>query len=333
MGAAPTSRVLVTGAGGFVGRRIALDLRARGISVRALARRGALVDGIETTVGDLRSGGIREAAVRGARAVVHCAAVMAGDEAESEIREVNEIATAALIEDARRARVRRFVLISSVAVYGNGDLLEVREDRPLHPENAYARSKVAGERALFAASGMEGVALRPCAIYGPGERRLLPYFAQLLRERTIPLVRGGDTLFDLVHVEDVSQAAWLALTAPRAAGEAIHVAEGVSRRAKDVIAALGRALGVTPRTTRVNAAFAGAANRVARLAGRLLRLPLDPPYDPVVLAALREHRHFAIDKARALLGFVPQRSLEEGLREAFAPAGAELACDVAASAT
>jgi nucleoside-diphosphate-sugar epimerase len=319
-------KISVTGASGLVGRRFVALLCERGLSPRVLVRRPvAVAPNLETVVGDLRERRARALLLAGTGVVVHCAGVMAHDDAEREIREVNEEATLSLLEEARVAGVRRFVFVSTVAVYGGGDLLGVTEERAPGPLTAYARSKVAIEAALRASRGLEWVVLRPCAIYGPGETRLLPWLDRVVRSQTIPLVRHGRTLFDLVHVDDVARVLELSASAAAAAGETFHVAEGVPRDASSILALLGRILGVAPRIVRVPAAVARGANRLSRFFARA-RGRGDPlPFDPVVLAALSEHRHFDVSRARRLLGWSATRSLEQGLAEAFSPRDAAAA--------
>jgi nucleoside-diphosphate-sugar epimerase len=295
-------RVLVTGAGGQLGGRLVQYLGEKGFAVRALSRRPLHLenDSVETVLGDLSHPDTLDAAMRGIEVVFHCAAHLGGgsDTPDKEIFAVNVGGTRALMERALDAGTRRFVFVSSVAVYGEGDLLDVTEDQQPNPCSAYGRSKVEAERMLHRSSGIEWVILRPCAIYGPEEKRFLPGIVHMMRERCIPLVRNGETFFDLVHVDDVCRALFRAATLPSTLRRTYNVAEGVKRSVLSILKLLAESMGVELSTA--------LADSVSGL-------------DEALLKTLGEHRHFRIDRAREELAYEPAISLERGLKAALAP--------------
>jgi nucleoside-diphosphate-sugar epimerase len=233
-GADPTriaDPVLVTGANGFLGRRIVARLRARGAPVRALVRRApgsadappwADDPGVEVIICDLSTEGVDlSGAVSGIRAAIHAAAAMsAGDAGHG----ANTLApTRRLIDAICAADGPRpvFVLVSSYAVYGYAALPEgsaLDETVPTEPDphlrDAYARAKIAQEAMAIAAAQRRDLPvriLRPGAIYGPG--RL--WTARLgFRKGPLAVVPGGGASVPAVSVIACADALALAALAP-----------------------------------------------------------------------------------------------------------------------
>src|SRR4051795_10841065 len=150
--------ILVTGATGKVGSRLAKRVAGRGNQVRALVRDEARASElreahIELIRGDLLDVGSLAAAVRGVDAVVHCAAFFRGATPE-QAQAVNDVGTQHLAGAARAAGVKRFVFTSTGLVYGSNGGRLAREDDPCAPTAAYPASKLSAERFLLAQAGL-----------------------------------------------------------------------------------------------------------------------------------------------------------------------------------
>ena len=166
----PIGPVLVTGAGGFIGGHLLRHLqRTTGAAVIAATRDGR--DGSRAL--DLRDAPTLRRGLAGVRAVVHCAV---GD------RAVTVDGTRALLAASKAAGVRRFVHISSVAVYGMARGA-VTEAAPLLPAGGqgYGAWKAAAERACLQQDGIEVVRLRPAIVYGPGSKLWVEQLASRIR--------------------------------------------------------------------------------------------------------------------------------------------------------
>ncbi|MEX2644555.1 MAG: NAD-dependent epimerase/dehydratase family protein, partial [Acetobacterales bacterium] len=175
-------RVLVTGATGFVGRAVVPALLRAGHDPVAAVRRdkpGHTADGVPAVrIADIGPATEWRSALAGVDAVVHLAAWAhrpGADprEAERECARINAAGTARLASEAAAAGVRRLVYVSTVKVHGERSPASrpfTEADAPA-PEDAYGRSKLAGERAgadIAAGGGLETVTLRPPLVYGPG---------------------------------------------------------------------------------------------------------------------------------------------------------------------
>ncbi|ACG72780.1 NAD-dependent epimerase/dehydratase [Anaeromyxobacter sp. K] len=178
-------KILVTGATGKVGSRLAKRLAERGDGIRALVRDPARTAdlrevGVELAAGDLLDVDSLVAAVGGVDAVVHCAAFFRGATPE-QAHAVNDLGTRHLASVARAASVKRFVFTSTGLVYGSNGGRVAREDDPCAPTAAYPVSKLAAERFLLGIEGLDVRVLRLPFVYGDGDPHI---------EEAIPLLSG-----------------------------------------------------------------------------------------------------------------------------------------------
>lgn len=196
-------KILVTGATGKVGSRLARRLAQRGDQVRALVRdrtrAGSLQDhGIELVEGDLLDAASLAAAVRDIDSVVHCAAFFRRATAE-QAHAVNDLGTQHLATAARAASVKRFVFTSTGLVYGAKGGAVADEDAGCAPTAAYPVSKLAAERFLLALDGLDVRILRLPFVYGDGDAHIA---------EAVPMMRGfppGHRM-SLGHHADIAQA-------------------------------------------------------------------------------------------------------------------------------
>jgi nucleoside-diphosphate-sugar epimerase len=259
-------RVLVTGGTGLVGRHVIAALRARGDRVRGLARSSAAAAalaalGAEPVEGDVTAAASLEAALADCDAVVHAAAMVLSGASWPVWRAVNVHGTELLARAAARARVR-LVHLSSVAVYGRrttyaGGRASVDEDfgldRPLFPRDHYARSKREAELAVWRVTGetaLSAVALRPCVVYGEGDRHFAPRVARLLGHGLAPLVGTGDNRLSVVYAGNVAAAVLAALDRPDVSGP-FNVANDGGVTQREFLQRFAAGLGVPARWHRI----------------------------------------------------------------------------------
>lgn len=299
-------KYMVTGGAGFIGSHISAGLLAAGHEVRVFdnlssgyERNLAGLD-VEFVKGDIRDPGALERAVRGVECVFHQAAMVSVPESVEkpvENNEINVTGTLNVLLAARDAGVRRVMLASSAAVYGNEPTLPKREDMRPEPASPYALGKIAGEyyqRVFAELYGLETVSLRYFNVFGPRQDPSSMYsgviskFVDVLGSGGTPTVFGdGGQTRDFVFVEDVARANLLAMDSQKVGqGEAINVASGRRTSLLDLIEVLGRIFG--------REAKPGFAETRAG-----------------------DVRHSAADISRAgqLLDYKPAFTLEEGLRQ------------------
>jgi UDP-glucose 4-epimerase len=254
-------KYLVTGGAGFIGSHIVQTLLERGESVRVLdnfstGRRENIeelkmqFDGnrLEILEGDVRDGSRVEEAVWGVEVIFHEAAFVSVPQSMEEPQncfDVNIMGTAQLFDAARKAGVRRAVVASSAAVYGESDALPLLEETPLQPLSPYAVSKRVKEMyaELFTGSfGFEVVALRYFNVYGPRQRpdsmyaAAVPIFARrLLDGKPVTIFGDGGQTRDLINVRDVVRANLVASEHPAAAGKVFNICTGIETRLLDLL--------------------------------------------------------------------------------------------------
>lgn len=177
--------IALTGATGFIGRRLLHDLPARGYKLRALLRRptGLPVDCASAVIGDIARPSNMAAALADVGAVIHLAGISqnASGIPEDDYRALNVEASVRLAQAAQRAGVKRFILLSSVrAQSGAGADRVLTEEMEPAPTDAYGRSKLAAERGI-AALDIDWVALRLALVYGEGVKGNMARLIRLAR--------------------------------------------------------------------------------------------------------------------------------------------------------
>jgi len=254
-------KYLVTGGAGFIGSHIAHALLAQGASVRVLDNfstgKRENIEGLtrqfkgnqlEVLEGDVRDASRVEEAVHGVDIIFHQAAFVSVPQSMDEPQEcfdVNVTGTSRLFDAARRAGVRRAVVASSAAVYGESEALPLVEETPLQPKSPYAVSKRVKEMyaELFTNSfGFEAAALRYFNVYGPRQRpdsmyaAAVPIFARRLLDGKPATVFGdGGQTRDLINIHDVVRANLIAAEHPNAAGKVFNVCTGIETRLLDLL--------------------------------------------------------------------------------------------------
>jgi nucleoside-diphosphate-sugar epimerase len=292
--------VLVTGATGFIGGRLAERLIVEhGAHVRALVRsfgRAARLARfpIELIQGDLCSPESLDRATAGCDYVFHCA--YGSDGQDDTRRVVNAQGTRNVLDAALRHRVRRVVHTSTVSVYGNTADGPLDETAPRSKTGfAYGDSKIeAEETALsYVTRGLSVAVVQPTVVYGPFGTTFTIKPLQLLKSGRVILINGGDGLANLVYVDDVVSGMFAAALHDGAHGEAFILSGPEPTTWRDFYAAheqmLGRSATVSMTPEEALRHFKGVDDAGGGLAGQALKA-LRHPGVRKRIAATREGR-------------------------------------------
>lgn len=303
------ARILVTGAGGFIGRALCQGLAARGHRVIA-GRRGdpaagpPAIEGVEPRLlGEVAPDRDWSGLLDGADIVIHLAQRAHRRAARDTLAEEPQ-AAAALFRGAARAGLRRLIFMSSIKAMGEATRpgREFRADDPPCPEDGYGRTKLVTERALAkvaAATGVELVILRPPLVYGP---RVGANFRSLVRLAAsgLPLPFAAvDNRRSLIFLDNLVDLVAAAALHPAAAGLVLLTADGTDLSTPALIRILAQAQGREARLFALPDAVFAALRALPGLGPAISRLTLSLQVD---------------DRAtRDLLGWTPPVSAEAGL--------------------
>jgi nucleoside-diphosphate-sugar epimerase len=244
------TRLLVTGATGFVGRAVVTAFAKRGDTVRAAARRlpqPPFAAGVEVVQHpDLSQAFDWTPALDGVEQVIHLAGIAhTGRGVAPELYDrVNHLATAELAAAAARARVQQFVYVSSIRAQSGAAADHALTERDAAaPTDAYGRSKLAAETAVRAA-GVPFTILRPALFYGPGVKGNFALLLRAARSRWPLPVRDFVNRRSLLGIDNFISALEFVLSTPAALGETYVVADpGMPPRLADMMATLRKAAG------------------------------------------------------------------------------------------
>ena len=341
-------RVLITGGAGFIGSNLAVELLSNGYSVRALdnlipqvhgesrTRPAYLHPDVELQVGDIRNPSVIKKALEGIDSVVHFVAMVGVGQSMYEVQEytsVNNVGTAVLMEALIKKRVERLIVASSMSIYGEGSYVDAkgnpsipvertaeqlrfgdwevrnsqgeilhpiptREEKPPALASIYALSKFDQERMCLLLGGaykIPTVALRFFNIYGENQSLSNPYtgvlaiFASRLLNGKPPLIfEDGLQQRDFISVKDVARACRLSLEVEGVAGHAFNIASGQKLTIVDLARRFADALG---------------------------KGHIEPEITGKYRVGDIRHCFADVAKARKILGFKPQVTLDQGMRE------------------
>jgi dihydroflavonol-4-reductase len=316
------SRVLVTGATGFTGKNLTSKLVQLGCQVRVIVRsssqRGDLAHvGIEWIEGDVFDPEVVRRATRDVEYIFHVAAAYREAKISDETYTKVHVESTKLLAQSvvRSDAFKRFVHISTVGVHGHIDDPPANEDYRFSPGDIYQRTKAEAELwiAKFSReSGLPLTVVRPAAIYGPGDRRLLKLFRMAAR-RFFPLFGRGQGLYHLIQVDDLTDIFITAALAPQALGEVYIAGNPEPSRLEDIARIIASELGNSQlRFVRLPAwplfLLADVCEAVCKPFG------IEPPLYRRRVAFFTKDRAFDTSKVRDQLGYTYTHSVEAGLR-------------------
>lgn len=323
------NKILVTGAGGFLGQYIVRDLLKKGYNVRSFSRRQypqlqAL--GVEHISGDISSLEDVTLALNSVDAIIHTASLVGMWGRYEDFYKTNVKGTENIVNAAKKLGIKKIVYTSTPSVaFGKSSLKGVDESTP-YPEyylNSYAATKSMAEKIILAANSptLSTVALRPHLIFGPGDQNLVPRVIKAAKAGRLKIVGDGENLVDVTYVENASYAHIMALEnlspESKIAGKAYFLGQGPIKL-WDFTNELLKRSGMKPVEKKISLRLAYCIGFLIETFLKTFRIfNVDPPMTRFVALQLGSSHYFDHNNLQKDLGFKPLFSIEEGLNRLF----------------
>jgi nucleoside-diphosphate-sugar epimerase/predicted dehydrogenase len=316
-------KVLVTGAGGFLGNHLARELLKKGDVVRLITRK---IDkefeqnkGVEVLYGDIRNPEVIQKVVDGVDIIYHCAAITTNKGPWQNFLDTNITATRHLLDAAVKFGIRRFVFVSSVTVYG---FTKMKGNKPIRENDAhgnglpfysyYAKSKIEGEKLVweyYRSKKLPVVILRPGVIFG---------FKGKNTFKSEKIIFGAKhKVLPYVYVKDVVAALILAGTSDAAVGNAYNVVGDEQPTQAEFKHKINRTIGVDKTGLFLPRPIMYIPALLFELYSKRKKADASPPFNLFFYKSLVRDLRYDNHKIKEELGWVPSYSIEDGIRETF----------------
>ena len=316
-------RNLITGATGFIGSYMAERLVGNGEEVIALVRETSSIDflkrlGVKFAYGNMNDMNSLKNAVRGVDAVYHSAALADEWISPKEAYRVNVEGTRNLLECSRKAQVKRFIFISSLAVLGMKDHYGTGADAPYHKTgDSYIDTKIDSEQLVmdyYKKYKLPVTVVRPGFVFGPRDNKLIPRLALRLRDRQFMFIGSGKNKINAVYIDNLTDAVMLAAKSDKAVGQKYNVTNDSHMTLEDFIFNIADIWKLEKPGKHIPKIIAylmcAALTGMARMARSK-----EPPYiTKTRIKFLSLNLDFDIAKTRDDLGYSPRISIKEGLK-------------------
>lgn len=316
------TKSFVTGATGFLGRRLCEHLQAAGEFVIASGRSEQKGPWDKFVEADLDSDGLPGGCLDGVTTVYHLASkahALGETSAESgSYKPVIVDGTARVVDEAVESRVPRLIYLSSVKAMGEGNppgipLSVMDETAKADPQSPYGIAKAEAEQIVLESKIPHVVVLRPTMVFGPGEKGNLPLMIQAVERGRFPPLPDTGNRRSMVHVDDVVEFAYRAATKPEAAGKTYILAHPEALSTRELYDSIRKSLELGSKSVAVPLILLKTAAGIGTLLGKVLgkRLPLDLE----VLQKLTGSAWYSSALAEKELGYCAQQSVRDWLEK------------------
>lgn len=325
IGSVRPRRVLVTGAGGFLGGVLARRLQAEGHQVVTI-QRGDYPElanaGIECHRGSITDLSVLSRAMEGCETVFHVAAKAGVWGSWLDYFRTNVQGTQAVIDTCKQAHVRQLVFTSSPSVIFDGkDHVGVDESYP-YPASYmahYPATKADAERRVLNANheSLQTISLRPHLIWGPGDPHLIPRVLDRGQKGKLRRIGNREYLVDAVYVDNAADAHLLAMNALDrgvGGGEAYFVTNQEPWELWKLLNAILACRGIAPVTKKIPVGLSKSMGALFETTYRLLGKTSEPPMTRFVASQLSTSHWYSPVKIQRDLGYFPRISMDEGLQ-------------------
>ncbi len=315
--------VLITGATGFTGKNLLKFLLDNDEQVNVIVRDkkklGELVNhkNINVFQGNIYDKEVVNKSMAGVKKVFHVAAIYRTSGIPDQVYwDTHVKGTNLLMEAALKEGVEKFVHTSTVGVHGDVGLgKSVNENAPYSPGDIYQETKLEAElnvHKFHKEKGLPISVIRPTAIYGPGDLRLLKLFKMAVMKKT-PILGNGKINYHMVYIDDLIQGFMLAAEVDVAIGESFIIGGDEIQNLNTLLDTIGEIMGKT-----VSKIYLPA--KPFQILGTITEkictpIGISPPIYRRRVDFFTKSRAFDISKAKSIMGYKPKISLKEGLRK------------------
>ena len=314
-------KVLVTGGTGFAGSHLVDRLISDGFEVRVIARSQKKAEklkekGVDIVLGSITDKDVVKKAVNGVKKVYHLAANWRTAGVPDKVYwDVNVGGTRNLLEASIKENIERFVHCSTMGVHGHVDEIPSNENTRYNPGDIYQVTKLEAEKLalnFYKEKGLPVSVIRPCAIYGPGDTRLLKMFKAIAKKRFI-MLGSGKTLYHMVYVTDLAEGFRLAADKEEAIGGAFLIGGEEYISLNKLAKMIAKEIGVSPPKIHFPV-------WPVELLGTIVEkicipLKIEPPIYKRRVLFFTKDRAFDISKAKNILGYKPKVNLITGIKK------------------
>ena len=320
-------KALVTGGGGFLGGVIVRMLRERGDQVVSISRSSyptLAALGVEQQQGNLADRDTVLRAAEGCEIIFHVAAKAGIWGSYDAFYQANVIGTENVLEACRAHGITKLVYTSSPSVVFDGSDVEGGDESlpyPDHYEAYYPQTKAIAEQLVLAANGppLATVALRPHLIWGPGDNHLVPRIIAKGKSGRLRRIGNRPCLVDTVYVDNAArahlQAAERLAPGSPVAGKAYFISNGEPIPLWEMVNRILAAGGVAPVRGSISPKTAYTVGVICEGIWKLFKLPGEPPMTRFVAKELATAHWFDISAARRDVGYQPEITIDEGLKQ------------------
>lgn len=301
-------RIAVTGATGFIGKRLTQRLVRQGHELicvgRRLSKLGILLEKTKPVYADIRDPSSLRGLLRREKPdiVFHCAALVS-NRSLKELMSVNRDGTRNLFDACLKESVKRIVYLSSIAVISGNSRKPVTDEMPYSATNRYGESKIEAEKTAlsYRDKGLKVCVIRPVMVYGENEPHLLGLISRLIKWRLLPVVGSGENKLQLVCVDNVVDVLMLAMTDEKAYEGTYIVADNEVMSVREFFRHIAKAQNAKPPFV------------ISDKAVMLLELI---PSIKKKLSFFKKDRTYSIERIKKNLGYTPRLSTYDELKKA-----------------
>ncbi|MEQ8473233.1 MAG: NAD-dependent epimerase/dehydratase family protein [Marinoscillum sp.] len=319
-------RVLITGATGFLGSKV-VEGFARSPDFDQIVATGRILVSERRVLADhvtYRLGELSDAAFVGRLfsdpidLVINCASLSSPWGSYAEFYQANIVSQKLLIKESVKARVKRFIYISSPSIYFKfKDQFDVTEDTPLPSRkvNHYAKTKFEAEQ-LLDESGLNYITLRPRALVGAGDTVIMPRLIRSYEKGKLKIMGSGENLVDLTPVSNMVDAILLAsLADENACGQAYNISNGQSIKLWEAINQILSKVGYKPIEKKMPYWLMMTVAWFMEISAKYLNGNEEPALTRYSVGVLAHSFTLNIDKARQNLNYAPRQTIEAAMQE------------------